>query len=110
MLYSLSLNTLAQFGSHAWVHLYDSGLLCLFQNTDRQVTGTGTDFENHIGRLEVGLVDDTLCNERVLENMLTELVGVEDGVLGGGARVLVRGMSCVWVRSGGTSRARTQAG
>lgn len=105
--YSLSLYTLAQFGSHAWVHLYNGSLFSLFEDTDGQVTSTWTDFEHHVGRLEVGLVDDTLSDERVLENVLTELVGVEDRVLGGGARVLVGGVSCVRVGCGGASRAGT---
>lgn len=108
--YSLSLNTLAQFSSHAWVHLNNGGLLGLLKNTNRQITRTGTDFEDHIGGLQVGLVDNTLGDEGILENVLTKFVGIEDGILGGGARVLVRGVDGVRVGGGCTGRARSQTG
>lgn len=105
----LSLDTLAQLGGHARIHLDDGGLLGLFQDADRKVTGTGTNLEHHVCWLEVGLVDDALRDKRVLENVLAELVRVEDGILGGSARVLVRGVRGVRVGGSGTSRAWAQA-
>ena len=83
------MNTLAQFGSHAWIHFHYGGLFGLFEDANGQITCTWTDFENHVRWFEVGLVDNTLRHERILEDMLAELVRVEDGVLGGGTRVLV---------------------
>lgn len=82
-----AVHTLVQLGAHARVHLDDGALLALLEDADSEVTGTRTDFEDDVGGLEVGLVDDVLRYEGVLENVLAEAVCVEDGVSG----ILTRG-------------------
>lgn len=35
-------------------------MLALFEDADREVTGTRTDLEDHVGGAQVGLVDDSV--------------------------------------------------
>lgn len=55
--YSLSKDTLLEFGRHTRVHLNRDTLLGLLEDPDCQVTGSGSNLEDDVGRLQVGLRD-----------------------------------------------------
>jgi len=60
---SLSLHTLAQLGGHTRIHFDGGGVFALFEDADSQVTSTRPDLEDHVGRAQVGLVDDSVGGE-----------------------------------------------
>lgn len=94
LLHRRALHTLCDFSSHARIDFDSDDFLCCFQNADSQVTGSRTNFEDDIGRLEVGLLHNSFCDTRVLQNVLAES-GVElEDVVG-----LALGL-LVWCRSG----------
>lgn len=85
-----TLDSFRHFGCHARVEFDCYALFRLFQNLDREVTTTRADFENGVGLLEVGFVDDGLGYAGVLEDVLTEVcVHFEDciGLTGRGVGV-----------------------
>lgn len=53
--YTLSLDTLRDFCRHSRVHLYGSDMLCFFENADRQISSTGTDFQDFVRGTEIRL-------------------------------------------------------
>lgn len=73
---------LVQLGRHPRVHFHHGTLLALLQDPHRQVSRSWTDLEHDVRRFQAGFVDDVLGYKRVLEDMLAEAVGVEDGVTG----------------------------
>lgn len=74
-----ALDTLGDFGTHTGIKFDGDDLLGLFEGADRDVTGTGTDFDDDIGGLEEGLVDNGIRDTGVLEDMLAKvLVELED--------------------------------
>ena len=94
LLHRRSLHTLCNFSCHARIDFDCDYFLCCFQNTDCQVTSSRTDFEDDIRRLEVGLLHNSFCNTRILQDMLAES-GVELKDVVGLALGLL-----VWCRSG----------
>lgn len=60
------MNTLLQFGSKTGIHLDGNDLFALFQDLDRQVSCTGTNFEHSVGGAQVGLME---TNSSVSENI-----------------------------------------
>lgn len=69
-----------QFRSHARIHLYNGRLFTFLQDSNCQITRSWTDFQYDVGGLEVGLVNDVLCYEGILEDVLAESVCVEDWI------------------------------
>ena len=79
-----ALDTLGDFGTHTGIEFDGDDLLGLLEGADRDVTGTGTDFDDDIGGLEEGLVDNGIRDTGVLEDMLAiVLVELEDVGVGG---------------------------
>lgn len=52
------LEALGHFGRHSRIQLHRNDLLGLLQDLRGQVSRSGTDFEDHITLLEIGLIDD----------------------------------------------------
>lgn len=103
-------HTLGDLAGHTGVQFHGDQLLGLLENAHADVTGSGTDLEDGVGRLEVGLFDDGICYTGILENMLTKVgVELEDIILGwgccagavflGGA-VVGRGRGCAFALGG----------
>lgn len=70
------LHLLGQFGRHAGIQFHRNDVLRLLQNSARQDTRTRTNFKNGLGRLDIRLVDDVVCDRSIFQNVLTD-VGVE---------------------------------
>ena len=53
--YVLSLYTLRDFCCHPRVHLYSGDMFGFFENSDRQISGTGTDLQDFVRGAEIRL-------------------------------------------------------
>lgn len=94
LLHRRALHTLCDFSGHARINFDGDDFLCCFQDADCQVTSSWTDFEDDIGRLKVGLLNNSFCDTRILQDVLAES-GIElEDVVG-----LALGL-LIWCRSG----------
>ena len=66
------IHTLRDLGSHARVNFHSYSLFASLQQRGSEVSSTGTNFKNHIGRFDSRLLNDLLDDKGILEDMLAK--------------------------------------
>jgi hypothetical protein len=65
-------DTFAQFCCHARIEFDGYAFLCFLQYANCEIARAGADFEDDVGLVEAGFLDDCVCYAGIFEDVLAK--------------------------------------